>query len=64
MRLLPVELTCYASTSELEKVAMPLILRHFPKDPGQPSIKVVSSCEHVLDNLWVTQINQSIRFIL
>ncbi|OAE24213.1 hypothetical protein AXG93_2752s2300 [Marchantia polymorpha subsp. ruderalis] len=37
MRLLPVELTCYASTAEMLKVAEPLIQRHFPAD--QPSIK-------------------------
>lgn len=45
MRLLPVELTCYASTSELEKVVRPLILRHFPKDPDQPPIKYAVICE-------------------
>ncbi|CAM6105088.1 unnamed protein product [Calypogeia fissa] len=45
MRLLPVELTCYASTSEVQKAAEPLILRHFPKDPDQASIKFAVICE-------------------
>ncbi|BBN15580.1 tRNA acetyltransferase TAN1 [Marchantia polymorpha subsp. ruderalis] len=43
MRLLPVELTCYASTAEMLKVAEPLIQRHFPAD--QPSIKFAVVCE-------------------
>ncbi|KAL3681441.1 hypothetical protein R1sor_024397 [Riccia sorocarpa] len=43
MRLLPIELTCYASTAEMLKVAEPLIQRHFPVD--QPSIKFAVVCE-------------------
>ncbi|KAL2620461.1 hypothetical protein R1flu_000666 [Riccia fluitans] len=43
MRLLPIELTCYASTAEMLKVAGPLIQRHFPVD--KPSIKFAVVCE-------------------
>lgn len=39
LRLLPVELTCYASPEEITKVAEPLIKQHFPTTEYHPPIK-------------------------
>ena len=46
MRLLPVEVTCYASAQELEKAAGPVIARHFPVGEGCPSFKARSICSN------------------
>eukprot|EP01018_Ginkgo_biloba_P029467 Gb_03238 [translate_table: standard] len=39
LRLLPVELTCYASTEEITRAAKPLIELHFPSGEGHAALK-------------------------
>lgn len=40
LRLLPVELTCYASAEEIATTAKPLVEQHFPTGEDQSPIKV------------------------
>jgi hypothetical protein len=39
MRVLPVEVTCYASAAELTKAAEPVMAHHFPTGQDCPSFK-------------------------
>ncbi|KAH9541296.1 hypothetical protein CY35_14G055400 [Sphagnum magellanicum] len=45
MRVLPVEVTCYASAAELTKAAEPVMARHFPTGQDCPSFKYAVVCE-------------------
>jgi hypothetical protein len=42
MRVLPVEVTCYASAAELTKAAEPVMAHHFPTGQDCPSFKACS----------------------